>query len=965
MKRPIPYRLSLLAFSLAAASGQVLASSECSRLEGDRHSAIDQLCPFKAGLARISVGGQWGLVRRDGSLAVAPQFDILYDLQEGFAIAAAGGEWGAVDRKGKWVIGPSFEQMGSFSEGLAAAKKDDLWGYVDVRGQWVIQPAYASAGAFAQAAALVRSSDGTASLIDRSGRLVKQFSPDIAVDDKAGALGLRSASVDMAAELLHVDGRRFGYPAKADDLDGYMDGRFKGSEMVQVGETTRRLEGLLNMQGEWEIAPRFASISHFSGSLAVAALYVSDESDETRFGLIDVKGEFIAAPAYERLRRDKLGHFEGDSPGGAGKRDYLDQSGKLLFSAACDDFEDDSDSQDWKLVSACGRSWVLSRSGLVLQSAITAPAMASTAAHMLLHTDGQGKQPLRFELFNAAGKRIVTSEALPGSADYTQITLIQQAPGQALPLALLTGAKGKVALITASYKLVTDPAWVSANEHDTFTGSALSPLEGPMIMHTRDGAGAVDGEGKWVIAPTHASLSAFQHGLALATSDDKKTFIDREGKHYAFPDNVELYQAVRPYSVHVHDASGEVYRLDVRTGNRTPEKPHAGCGCGPHRVADEAELDLGGLVSAQAQDLWGLQDRSGAWVVAPRFGEELQPLQLAGKLAGWISTGARPDSDGQLLHGWLGADGAEHLAPRFSRLSLHEKSGLLYARQANGVGVFALDGKVVVPPSEGAIRYLGDGWFFLKPQRRHGLLDSKGDWHVQPGAVDLSDLVSGARPYTLSETDQGHVLIDAQGRVSTRAAPQSLAGAREPSHWWWPAAGTDASGKTFTAFFGSDFKERVRLDGDAGEARFSEGLIAYQSDDGYVLANEAGRTLGRYRYDHIGAMHGGMAVVGHQAADATPALLSPKRLRDEGDRPRYGYLGRNGKLALPLRFDGAGEFSEQRATVLSGGSLQLIDTRGTVLLQGAWMCGQVPVLLDGRRNIIWPAAARRVTTCAR
>jgi hypothetical protein len=210
--------------------------------------------------------------------------------------------------------------------------------------------------------------------------------------------------------------------------------------------------------------------------------------------------------------------------------------------------------------------------------------------------------------------------------------------------------------------------------------------------------------------------------------------------------------------------------------------------------------------------------------------------------------------------------------------------------------------------------------------------------------------------------------MDRNGRISTRAAPLELP-VTEPSAWWWtedalPSRRTHEASQP-SIFYGFNFKARVRLPGSATQPSFSEGVIAFTPALGkykgkVALADEHGTVLGRYDFAAIRPMRDGMAV-------ASKVLLVKGAGRDTAAADkislRYGFIDRTGKVAIAPVLDAAADFSEERATVLAHGNLAMIDKTGTVLLHGAWKCGNTPVLLDGKNNVLWPAEAIGFTKC--
>lgn len=45
------------------------------------------------------------------------------------------------------------------------------------------------------------------------------------------------------------------------------------------------------------------------------------------------------------------------------------------------------------------------------------------------------------------------------------------------------------------------------------------------------------------------------------------------------------------------------------------------------------------------------------------------------------------------------------------------------------------------------------------------------------------------------------------------------------------------------------------------------------------------------------------------------------------------------------------------------GNLTLIDTGGKVLVSSGWLCGREPLVLGPKREVLWPAHARKKKKC--
>lgn len=947
----------LVALAMSTLPLDALADPVCALGGVSQRSAITELCPFKDGMARIQTGYQWGFVDSAGKLAIVPQFDDVADFSEGYAAAQRDEKWGLIDKQGKWVVEPILESIGPFSNGLAEAQRDGKSGFIDATGKWVIPAIYEHVSDFSGAVAVASESYERVVLIDRSGRVVKRFAPGTRLEHYASKTGMFVASVESGARLVNVDGRKLPLPERA--INGvYQDQHFVATKQVKRGDESVELYGLMDMAGTWVIAPAFKELEPFHGKLAVARPDVAGAAEPAGFGLIDKNGAFVVQPLYERISRLEDGSFQGVRAAAKDKRDFLDPNGKLRFTLDCGDMSSNAQVGVLLVLSACEKTWLVHAQNGLLATFAGEREVKAVGDHVLVEHDKseQDDRALSFEIYNAAGKRVGASDPahkLYGQG-YDHVGLLAPGPDArdatlALPVAIYGKYSEGVTLLTRDYKLVTRPDWQYDSVLLDYTiSNEESALEGPLVMKGPDGFGAVDAKGNWVIPPAFSALGSFRHGVAFATVDGKRVMVDSTGKTYPFPQNGYRFERTGYMVVTGENDDGPV-SFDLRTGVLTalPEKSHKAAG---------------GLVPTEIDGKWGLTNEKMVPVTAPVFDAEPAPLMHGKKLIGWLTqTKLTGDLSNAYLYGLLDPQGRELIKPRYSELKLDDKSGMLIATEDDHLqSVLSPAGKTVIEAIHGKLTWLGDGWFKAEIASLHGLVDQRGEWLATPGRfefkLDNRYHTKLERPYAMGRKGAQRQLIDIHGAVSTRAAPLELK-VDEPPEWWW----SDDEGEGDTVFYGFNFKERARLAGKASHDGFSEGVVVFTPSDnkhrGKIgRADDKGKTIGLYDYASIGPMVGGMAMVSTESALKT---------KEGQPRTRYGYIDRSGKLAVPMVFDHAADFSGQRATVIANGGLALIDTSGKVLLRGAWQCGRTAVVLDSAKEVLWPQEAKAVTKCSR
>jgi hypothetical protein len=941
-----PKTLSLLvAAAMLNLPLSALADPVCALGGVSQRSAITEICPFKDGLARVQTGYKWGFVDAAGKLAIAPQFDAVGDFSEGHAAAKRDEKWGLIDKQGKWVVEPAMEEIGPLTSGLASAQRGGKAGYIDATGKWIIPASYAYVGDFAGDVAVAHEAHDRAVLIERSGRVVKRFTPDMSVEQQPGKSGLFAASVQPAQRLLNVDGRKLPFPEGAANW-AYKDQHFVATSMVARGTESVQLYGLVDLAGKWIIPATFGKLEQFDGKLAIAS--PADADGKSRFGLINRKGSFVVKPVYEKLTRQDDGGFTAVREGVKDKLEFLDAKGKALYALDCGDLAISQRVGVLLVLSGCQKTWLAHAQDGLIKTYAEQREVKVYGEHVLLMREGSQERDraLAFDIYNGAGKFVAASN--PVHTTYAQgldnAALLPPGPGaRELPLAIWANYSGAVTLLMQDYKMVTRPDWVydSVLLDYMITGDDAA-LEGPLVMKGRDGFGALDSKGNWAIQPKFSALSSFRNGVAFAKIDGKSVMVDRTGNTYDFPANAYRFERSGFMAVTGQSDAG-VVTYDLKSGALNTLPQPAG------RQSGKA---VGGLIASEKGGKWGLANEKMAWVVAPAYDGEPTALMHDKKLVGWVTQNSYPTkSFNGHLHGLLDPEGRELIKPRYSALKLDDKSGLLIATEDDSLqSVLSTGGKTLVDPVLGSLTALGDGWFTAEMTSLHGLLDRRGEWVVKPGPFEFSQ----ERPYAIRSKGPEPELMDAAGRISTRAAPLKLS-AEEPSDWWW----SDEK----HVFYGFDFKERARIPGRPSRDGFSEGVIAFApSDDKHSgkvgLADDKGKTIGFYDYAAIAPMVGGMAQVSKQVAVKAKG-------RQAEPTTRYGFIDRSGKLAVPLAFEHVADFSEKRATVIVGGALALIDASGKILLQGAWQCGRTAVLMDGNKKVVWPEEARKAGKCAR
>jgi len=941
------------------------AGDDLCKLGSSRLSALEHLCDARDGMVRLQIAGLWGFARVDGGLAIAPQYEEAEDFVQGRAKAKKDGLWGVIDRDGRWLIEPRFKELGEGSEGLTQASLDQVnQGWIDAQGQWVLGPgAEGHSGPFHNGVAVLSREGEPSRLIDRQGRVLKQFEPDLRVEERPNVHGLYRVTQSGTPELRHLDGRRVPLPAGVRLLGWYREGRF-GAELdtQQAGESVR-LQGALNEAGDWAIPARYAELRAFRDGLAPARLVAGATGGQGAWGLVDVQGHMVVPALYRQITELPAGGWQAELPdsesGGAGARELLGRQGERLVRFDCGSVDERTSQahqvQGWQVFSGCGQTWAMREGSQAWRSRVLEPRVEATAEILVLQPGfdryGAAEEPPQVELFDRRGRLLVTEQELGIRTPRFNLILLRPPEGAEAewPIALVSPDFERLRLLRRDLSLADAPEWRYESELGDYDRKSLSL---PLAIPTEQGWGAIDAQGRWVIPPGFAQLGPFEHGMAFVRDDEGLAVVDAKGQLHRLPAGAWQVQRVAPGLLEWEGEDGERVRMDLATQQhkRLPAPPE-----GPFYAGLAAQVNA-------ARSLWGLRNEQGEAVLPEQY-RQLEAQQVGPyerqRFVGWRTrrtvNGGRGEES---LYGWVDAQGQERVPARYTELRYLEQLGALQVQHGYGAaGLLTLNGEDVLPARYQDITELGGAWFSAHAMEQTGLVDARGEW--------VRTLTPGLRiPDEGVAIDQvaGELrLVDARGRIGSRSQP--LEPERDDPGHWFQLSDEDESDAGQSVYYGSDLRVRVRVPGRAPEhTRFSEGVLPFTPKQvtpqrRLGLLDPQGKVLGMYALDGMEPAREGHLLAWLEGYDPTGAEATA------GPPPRYGFLDVRGRMVLAPRWVAARGVSEQRAVVVERGNLSLIDLRGQVLLTGAWQCGRQPVLLDAKRQVVWPDSARQRQAC--
>jgi len=311
---------------------------------------------FSNGLAVVSKDGVYGYIDKNKELVIDYQFDDAGDFDQGRAIIEQNGALGVIDRTGKYILPPVYDEIGPISDGLMYAAQGDHYGYYDTYGYNRIPMKYEEAYSFSNGLAKVIF-EGQTQLIDTDGGTVlraknadlRKFSDSLYIYELRDSVNLISLTGDF---ILDRFAHRIG-PLSENRALIQKNGKYGyinryGEEMIPIkflvfpnlnqfssfenGHVRIRkvdLYGMIDSLGQQIFPALFEDIGDFGGLTPVtkgkqwgyadpkvklqipyqydyAYPFIDDRAIvvlENQYGIIDMKGEWVATPNFEDIKQ--------------------------------------------------------------------------------------------------------------------------------------------------------------------------------------------------------------------------------------------------------------------------------------------------------------------------------------------------------------------------------------------------------------------------------------------------------------------------------------------------------------------------------------------------------------------------------------------------------------------------------------------------------------------------------------
>lgn len=310
--------------------------------------------------------------------------------------------------------------------------------------------------------------------------------------------------------------------------------------------------------------------------------------------------------------------------------------------------------------------------------------------------------------------------------------------------------------------------------------------------------------------------------------------------------------------------------------------------------------DGSGLYPAPIPGKCGYIDKTGAWVIEPRF-----------TYAEWFFEGLAPVQP-ELYGPWgyIDPTGFLVIQPRFAHAgSLLGGLAVVQEKEDGPAGCIDRTGAWVIEPRFGYLGTFSEGLAAAgvpkggEGEYEWGYIDKTGEWVIEPRFADAGSFSDGLA-MVMAEPEGGWGYIDKTGSF-------------------------------------------VDEPGGARPGNFSEGLAAVQDASGkYGYIDTTGRMVIPPRFDMASDFSEGFALVGMGGLKDSffggegdgMVVLSSRTGPTPSDYESCAYIDKTGKIILEGQFDDAGSFSDGLAAVTVEGKLGFVDTSGAWAIRPQFRC---------------------------
>ena len=308
-------------------------------------------------------GGMCGAVRRDGSIAVPPEWDWTGEFSEGRAIVMRARRYGFVSDKGRVIAAPNYDRVGPFQGGFAQVILGDKMGLVDQVGREAVPPKdYGYAAPFGPDTFWVskdRKICEFARLERTDGSIRTSLSGcQVAYAHKGIEFNRELGGGTTVIEQWVPDGNmalvgRNGAIVRPPYISALRQMKFGNLDLMWARGASKW--GLMRNDGRWLVEPQFEDVQQINEGLAPV-------KRDGKWGYVDRRGRLVIASQFERVTHFENGHamaWRGDRMG------YIDRRGRWIVEPKFDfgsfftgDFSAAKEGKKWGMIDRSGK-WVI------------------------------------------------------------------------------------------------------------------------------------------------------------------------------------------------------------------------------------------------------------------------------------------------------------------------------------------------------------------------------------------------------------------------------------------------------------------------------------------------------------------------------------------------------------------------------------------------------------------------------
>jgi hypothetical protein len=239
-------------------------------------------------------GVKWGYIDNKGTFGIEPKYDSAYDFGEnGIAIVKEKNLYGIIDQLGKYVLQPKYDSINEFSEGRAAAVYKNIFKVIDENGKELTTKPYTFIGSFKEGRAVMTITDKQGKsfygYLGREGNEAVPPKYEYVGDYNNGKAVVKISDNQYA--LIGLNGqilKTYKYAFVGDIGDGLL--AFKQSDDGKFG--------YMDVNGNIVMQPKYTAAQPFSKGRAIVNV---SENYSNGYGLIDEKGNYIIIPQYNDI----------------------------------------------------------------------------------------------------------------------------------------------------------------------------------------------------------------------------------------------------------------------------------------------------------------------------------------------------------------------------------------------------------------------------------------------------------------------------------------------------------------------------------------------------------------------------------------------------------------------------------------------------------------------------------------